>query len=95
MPRPTPQQITYMAVCVITEMDEVARRATAAGRQAVEVRDRLGAIVRDGGQLTEDELAPFVRRAERITTEVREVEENVQNLTHSEYALNLARTSLS
>jgi len=95
MPRPTDQQITYMALCVVTELDEVARRAAAAGREAVLVRDRLGEIIRAGGQLTPEALEPFLTRAERVGAEVRELEGNVRNLSHSEYALNLARRSLS
>ena len=95
MPRPTDQQITYMALCVVTELDDVARRAAATAREAVNVRDRLGEIIRTGGQLTPDVIAQFIDRAERVGEEVRELEGNVRNLTHSEYALNLARNSLS
>jgi len=95
MPRPTDQQITYMALCVITELDEVARKAALVAREAVAVRDRLGDVVRVGGQLDPDAMAKLMDRSERIGAELRELEGNVQNLTHSEYALNLARSSLS
>jgi len=95
MPRPTDQQITYMALCVMTELDDVARRAAATAREAVTARDRLGEMIRAGGQITPDALEPFIARAEQVGAEVREAESNVRNLGHSEYALNLARRSLS
>lgn len=95
MPRPTDQQITYMALCVVTELDDVARRAAATAREAVSVRDRLGEIIRAGGQLTPDVIEQFIDRAERVGAEVSELEGNVRNLQHSAYALNLARNSLS
>ena len=95
MPRPTEQQLTYMALCVITELDEVARRAVVAGRESVTVRDRLCEVIRSGGQVTPEMLAAFVDRAEAVGAEVRELEGNVRNLANSEYALNLARRSLT
>ena len=95
MPRPTDQQIAYMALCVITELDAAARRAAAPARQAVAARDRLGELVRSGGQIAPDLLEPFIARAERVGAEVEEAEGNVRNLRHSEYALHLARNSLS
>jgi len=84
-----------MALCVITELDEVARRAAVAGRESVTVRDRLCEVVRSGGQVTAEMLAPFVDRAEAVGAEVRELEDNVRNLANSGYALKLARNSLS
>ena len=95
MPRPTDQQLTYMALCVITELDEVARRAAVTGKDAMAIRDRLCEIIRAGGQLTPEALEPFVTRAEQVGAAVIELEGNVRNLTHSEYALRLARDSLS
>jgi len=95
MPRPTEQQLTYMALCVITELDEVARKAALVGRESVTVRDRLCEVIRSGGQVTPEMLAPFVDRAEAVGAEVRELEGNVRNLANSEYALNLARRSLT
>lgn len=95
MPRPTDQQITYMALCVITELDEVGRRAAEAGREAVTLRDSLGDILRQGQTLTPDALAEFTQRAVKVGNQIRELEENVRNLTHSKFALELASRSLS
>ncbi len=95
MPRPTDQQITYMALCVITELDEVARKAALVAREAVTVRDRLGEVVRTGGQLDRGAIERLMDRTDAIGAEVRELEGNVRNLTASEYALNLARDSLT
>lgn len=95
MPRPTDQQITYMALCVMTELDDVARRAAATAREAVSARDRLGEIIRTSAELTPEVIEQFLDRADRVGAEVREVEGNVQNLRYSEYALNLARRSMS
>jgi hypothetical protein len=95
MPRPTEQQIAYMALCVVTELDAIAHRATKAGQDAVSARDRMGRIIRDGGQMPPDLLERMIDAADRLGAEVQELEGNLRNLAHSELALNLARRSLT
>lgn len=95
MPRPTDQQIAYMALCVVTELDAIAHRAAKAGQAAVAARDRLGVIIRDADQLPPDLLAQLVDTTDTLAAEVQELEGNVRNLAHSEAALNLARLSIS